>query len=186
MDNQWYYARKSEARQGPVSEKEILDLIQRGALTLEDLVWKEGMSDWVAAGSMPGWFSTAGSPPPSMPVAAATATTYPNGLLGWLTFNGVMNIIFGVFGCLSCVGIPTGILMLIGGVALTGARTALERGPTVSPEWMPFLEKLRTFLIMSGVVYILTLIGFLVAAVMYVLFFGFFMAALSNAGNGFP
>lgn len=44
----WYYE-KDDQQNGPVSEGALLDLISRGELKPENLVWKEGMSDWARA-----------------------------------------------------------------------------------------------------------------------------------------
>lgn len=42
---EWYYA-EGQQRQGPVPEQDIRQLFQRGQLTLETLVWREGMAQW--------------------------------------------------------------------------------------------------------------------------------------------
>lgn len=41
----WYYAVGQE-RQGPVSDEELGQLVQRGTVNNETLVWREGMADW--------------------------------------------------------------------------------------------------------------------------------------------
>lgn len=47
MMTEWYYA-EGQQRQGPVAEQEIRRLFQRGQLTLDTLVWREGLPQWVA------------------------------------------------------------------------------------------------------------------------------------------
>ena len=47
MMKEWYYA-EGQQRQGPVAEEEIRHLFQRGQLTLDTLVWTEGMPQWAA------------------------------------------------------------------------------------------------------------------------------------------
>lgn len=47
MMKEWYYA-EGQQRQGPVAEDEIRHLFQRGQLTLDTLVWTEGMAQWAA------------------------------------------------------------------------------------------------------------------------------------------
>lgn len=42
----WYYEKDSE-QNGPVSEEELLALYEKGILRGSNLVWREGMTDWV-------------------------------------------------------------------------------------------------------------------------------------------
>ena len=44
----WYYAR-GESEQGPISSAQIKALAATGALRRDDLVWKEGMQNWLPA-----------------------------------------------------------------------------------------------------------------------------------------
>ncbi|MEO8493663.1 MAG: DUF4339 domain-containing protein [Planctomycetota bacterium] len=44
----WYYAR-GESEQGPISSAQIKALAATGALRRDDLVWKEGMENWLPA-----------------------------------------------------------------------------------------------------------------------------------------
>ncbi len=44
---EWYYA-EGQNRQGPVPAHDIRQLFQRGQLTLDTLVWREGMPQWAA------------------------------------------------------------------------------------------------------------------------------------------
>ena len=44
----WYYAR-GESEQGPISSAQIKALAATGALRRDDLVWKEGMDNWLPA-----------------------------------------------------------------------------------------------------------------------------------------
>jgi hypothetical protein len=65
----WYYADGDEER-GPVTESQIRSLIGSGAITRDELVWKEGMDDWVPAAEVPGLWDSA---PPAPPVESAAA-----------------------------------------------------------------------------------------------------------------
>lgn len=47
-DPVWYYAR-GESEQGPISTAQIKALAAAGALKRDDLVWKEGMENWLPA-----------------------------------------------------------------------------------------------------------------------------------------
>lgn len=44
---EWYYA-EGQQRQGPLAVEEIRQRFQRGQLTLDTLVWREGMGQWAA------------------------------------------------------------------------------------------------------------------------------------------
>jgi hypothetical protein len=46
----WYYAVSAE-RKGPLSEEEFQRLVQRGVITPQTLVWREGFSDWQPYGA---------------------------------------------------------------------------------------------------------------------------------------
>ncbi len=51
----WYFAIDEEER-GPVTEAQLRTLIGTGNLSRNDLVWKEGLNDWLPAGQVPGLF----------------------------------------------------------------------------------------------------------------------------------
>jgi hypothetical protein len=53
----WYYA-KDDMRYGPVSAAELKQLASGGQLRLGDLVWREGMEEWVEARKVKGLFDT--------------------------------------------------------------------------------------------------------------------------------
>jgi hypothetical protein len=60
----WFYARQSSGtaspslqREGPVSERRLRELAQDGWIGPEDLVWRPGLPDWMAAREVPGLFS---------------------------------------------------------------------------------------------------------------------------------
>lgn len=67
----WFYASNGQ-QQGPFPEGQLRDLITRGAVNADTLVWTEGMSGWQRAGEIPGLMPAggpqqvpqAGGPPP--------------------------------------------------------------------------------------------------------------------------
>ena len=61
----WFYA-SSGQQQGPYPEAQLRDLITRGTVGADTLVWTEGMSGWQRAGDIPG-LVPGGSAPPSVP-----------------------------------------------------------------------------------------------------------------------
>lgn len=61
MGEQWYYSRDG-ASVGPVSALDLKHLASCGQLTPTDLVWKEGMRDWVPAEQLKGLFVVPATP----------------------------------------------------------------------------------------------------------------------------
>lgn len=76
MATEWHYTKVGE-QHGPVTASELKELAKSGELSPEDLVWKEGMSEWKPARSVNGLLSarTIPLPPPtpSSPQAPASA-----------------------------------------------------------------------------------------------------------------
>jgi hypothetical protein len=70
-DRAWFYASEGK-QQGPYPEQQFRDLIARGTVTGETLVWSEGLSGWQRAGDIPGLVAGAGGPP-GMPRSGAVA-----------------------------------------------------------------------------------------------------------------
>lgn len=68
-DRSWFYASNGQ-QQGPFPEAQLRDLIARGTVRADTLVWSEGMAGWQKAGEIPGLMSTAARPP-AMPQAGA-------------------------------------------------------------------------------------------------------------------
>lgn len=52
MAGQWYYDKNGQ-QLGPVPTNQLQSLIQSGQLRGNDLVWREGMTDWMPLGSIP-------------------------------------------------------------------------------------------------------------------------------------
>src|SRR5471032_2588843 len=66
MDRSWFYAAQGQ-QQGPFPEAQLRNLIARGAVTPDTLVWTDGMAGWQRAGDIPGLASGGGSRPPAVP-----------------------------------------------------------------------------------------------------------------------
>jgi hypothetical protein len=64
----WFYASQGQ-QQGPYAEVQLRDLMVRGIVTPDTLVWSEGMSGWQKAGDIPGLMPGAGRRPPAVPGA---------------------------------------------------------------------------------------------------------------------
>jgi hypothetical protein len=73
MSNDYYYARAGK-QFGPITPADLKMMASRGDLTQDDLVWKEGMSDWVLASKIKGLFTespkSTANIPPTLPLAS--------------------------------------------------------------------------------------------------------------------
>ena len=75
MSQEWYYSVDGD-RQGPIGGAELKKLAEAGTLKPTDLVWKDGMADWVQARSIKGLFG-AGTPSGSKTAEQAAARPRP-------------------------------------------------------------------------------------------------------------
>src|SRR4051812_42870290 len=74
MAAEWYYTTNKQ-QMGPVSWEELRQLAGNGLLKPTDLVWTEGMAEWVRASTQNGLFAEAGvTAKPGKRAAAALAT----------------------------------------------------------------------------------------------------------------
>ncbi len=161
MECPWYAAHKQTGEKaGPFSQEELKALLESGQFSPEDMAWHEGWTAWKPLREI----AEFSAQPPSLP---PERMDLPPGLLGWMNFVGVMNILSGLVSCLGCVSAITGILMIISGAALLSAKSALESVQTVPSTLSPFFDKIRLFMIMSGVIYISLLAGLLIAALFF-------------------
>jgi hypothetical protein len=162
MSVEWFYTKSgSGERSGPVPEEELKALLADGRLAADDMVWREGMPGWEpvdACGELSGIVR-------AVPVDVVSADEI-RGMGGWMTFVGVMTILYGVWMLLSCVGIINGILGIVAGSALCSAKPMLERASR-SPDALPFLKKMKTFFVMTGVGFILYLVIMLVSILLF-------------------
>jgi hypothetical protein len=96
-----------------------------------------------------------------------------------MTFIAVINIVGGIFSCLTCIGIIWGIFMIIAGTSLLAAKNALSGITAVDSSLALFFEKLKSFILMTGILYIITVI---LTMVQLVFMFTGILAALGKAG----
>ncbi|NMC19810.1 MAG: DUF4339 domain-containing protein, partial [Thermogutta sp.] len=83
MGQQWYYA-KGEQKIGPITAGELKRLAQNSELLPDDLVWREGLRDWMAAKRIRGLFpeSEAAEAAPAAPSPAAQESVAQEALPG--------------------------------------------------------------------------------------------------------
>ncbi|RYD18614.1 MAG: DUF4339 domain-containing protein [Verrucomicrobiaceae bacterium] len=120
---QWYYS-KNGTQLGPVEEAELRSKITSGEITSADLVWREGMTDWLPSSRVAELASVAAAAPlvaaPGTPVppSEGTATSPyqppvnsgysvapPAPSSGKATASMVLGIVGLVFGLCGCYGI---------------------------------------------------------------------------------
>lgn len=174
MSKLWFYAHQGTSdKKGPVPEETIRLMMTSGELKPADLVWSEGMGNWAPLSSVAELQARAAAPvattafpapAAAAPQAAPVASVVPAGLAGWTTFVGVMNIIGGIFQCIGCITLIVGIPMIMSGAALLAAKNLL---PTLQGDasLAAFLEKVKKFMVMTGMVYILGFVFFIVVIV---------------------
>jgi hypothetical protein len=75
----WFFAHEGK-QQGPYPEDQLRDLIARGAIGHDTLVWTEGMANWQRAGEVPG-LMPAGMPPPPPPLRSGGQVALAGGAL---------------------------------------------------------------------------------------------------------
>ena len=175
------------------------------------------MADWLAMNSIPALTGQPAAAAPlqtAAPVSAGVGTVYsgpsaafrptseaaeiPAGLGGWMNFVGIMNIIggsimcfFGVVSIITIIGpiiyVPTGVLLILAGTALTAGKSALLNANSFDPHMALFLEKLKRFMVIQGVFYIFSLIGVVLGIIAFlVMIFGMGMSfpdLLQQAGQ---
>jgi hypothetical protein len=71
MASDWYYTRNGQQAPGPVSSAQLKQLAAAGQLKPDDLVWKQGLPNWVPANTLKNLFPAAPAPAPPPPVRSA-------------------------------------------------------------------------------------------------------------------
>ena len=76
MNSQWYFYKDGQ-QQGPFSWEVLCQKAQSGAFGPADLIWTDGMENWIRADRVEGLFTVQPSPPASSPAPAPSpASTY--------------------------------------------------------------------------------------------------------------
>lgn len=74
MPGEWHYS-VSGQRHGPISSGELKRLADSGELSPTDLIWKEGLANWMPASNVKGLFAATVAPPP-LPAAGQLPTAH--------------------------------------------------------------------------------------------------------------
>jgi hypothetical protein len=75
MNAEWYYG-ENGVQKGPVDVAFLVGMLREGRLDGDDLVWRAGMTEWVAIAKVPD-LAGAIRPAPMTPPPVATQTPYP-------------------------------------------------------------------------------------------------------------
>ena len=145
MANWYYVVPKTSEKSGPHEESFVRSKFIAGEIAPETLVWHDGLAGWIPAGQA---FAAL-----QAPAGTEGKVPLPDGLRGWMTFIGVATILGALLPSVALIGLP----LLLAGLALLGARAALDRAPFIPPDLVPFFTKLRTFFCCWGWGYILAL-----------------------------
>ncbi len=92
----WFFASEGK-QQGPVPEPQFRELIGRGTVTADTLVWCEGLSGWQRAGDIPGLIVGSGGQPPMHPGAMAAGGPLAADLSPFGLFGRALLFIVGLF-----------------------------------------------------------------------------------------
>lgn len=76
MASEWYYS-KDGARLGPVPSQRLKELAASGELGPNDLVWKEGLTEWKPASTLKGLFPASQPKPAGPPPLPSQSATVP-------------------------------------------------------------------------------------------------------------
>lgn len=171
MRAMWFYVPAGTTdKHGPVSEDEVRSLLAANQLAPSSLAWTEGMPEWKPLAAIPIF-----TPVPAAP--GESNEEIPSGLPGWMTFVGIITILIGVTYCLQCVMLPWGILSVVAGAALLNGKSLLLQAGRIPAALVPFFKKLHLFMLMTGWLYIISL----VATVLVFIFVFIFFSAIMNA-----
>jgi hypothetical protein len=82
MADEWYYTEQGQQR-GPISRAELQQLAATRRLRPTDLVWNEGLANWIPAGAADGLFAAAPARAPAWPTDELDANSQaPTRLVG--------------------------------------------------------------------------------------------------------
>ena len=162
----WYFVvPKTREKSGPHDEAFVRAKFIAGEIAPTALVWHDGLANWIPAGDA---FAAL-----QAPSGTEGKVPLPDGLRGWMTFIGVMTILSSLLPSVVLFGLP----MLLAGLAVLSARTALDRTPFISPDMVPFFTKLRAFFCCWGWMYIL---GIFLAILVLLIYLGIALWTLSS------
>jgi len=162
---QWYYS-KNGTQLGPVAQGELLAKLASGEVSPADLVWKDGMADWIpasqvselkqtgtipAAPAPPVQTSTVSDTPYVPPVSNPVPQPYPYSPApgsGKATASMVLGIVAVVTGLCACYGLVIAVTCGILAVIFGGQ---VKKAAELNPALLPELGKAKAGVIMGWI-----------------------------------
>lgn len=126
MASKWFYS-QGGVRRGPVSSSELRQLAREGALKPQDLLWKEGMAEWLPASKTQGLFPEASKAEPSSAPPLPSTDVPPSRIVN--NGRGVGGTRLAGIGCLTLVVVAS-----LAGVLATKQRRPQQRDPSVAEQ----------------------------------------------------
>jgi len=165
---QWYYS-KNSTQLGPVAQSELISKLASGEVAPSDLVWKDGMGDWIPAAQVSELRPTAAAPatpgyqevpvapytPPSANPAPAgqaypVVVTVDPGKATSAMVLGIISLTTGLLcGCIT--GVPCGIIAIVFG-------NQFKKAAAFNPLLAQDLGKAKAGIIMGWIGIVLSLI----------------------------
>jgi hypothetical protein len=110
--------------------------------------------------------------------------------LTWGRIVSIFGFITSIFTMLSCVGIPAGILMLLGYIKLNNAtdelkRISMKQEPATAEDYEEVIDIYGKYLKLLGISIIVSIAMSIVAMILYVLVFAAIFSASFGAYNGY-
>lgn len=157
MANEWFYTKNGE-RFGPVSGQQLKELAAKGQLAPADLVWKEGMKQWLPAKNIKGLFDGVTASPPAsaqkQPVETnptperLTNGSRPNGLMPVLITQTVIAAIGFLFGFWGIIELGPSDLRSLNGLFVCVA-VGWNLG-VLATTWLGFLQRSYWFSLLAA------------------------------------
>ena len=194
MEKQWHYSINGSDKQGPIGETELRDMLTTGRLPLNTLAWSEGQSNWTTAADL---FKIS---PTFSSVVSMGGEPVPAGMTGWLGFIGVIAILTGSLqAAIGLLPVLTSILqrsylsaflltlflilpilVILTGVYLMKARTALQGITMIDGTLTPVFRNLNKYLRMTSIIYIVNIVLVVLLILCFILFFSVIMGYLTG------
>jgi hypothetical protein len=189
-DRSWFYASQGQ-QQGPYPEAQFRDLIARGAVRPDTLVWSEGMAGWQKAGEVPGLM--AGGALPAFPQQGAV-TSHSGGPLSidFGIWEFLWRTLVLLFGLVLVIPAPWAVLMycrwIVSCLHIPQRPNLAFTGRAVDLMWFYAFVILNIGAAWSGsaghlALFILNLAVFILQFVLYWLLVKWFLANLSSNGR---
>src|SRR5580704_13290663 len=184
----WFYANGGQ-QQGPLPEGQFRDLIARGIIRADTLIWTDGMSGWQKAGDIPGLLSPAARPP-AMPrrVPAPAGSGSESLSIDFEILDFVRQALLFVIGAIFIVPLPwvlvSSLKWVISHTRVPGRPDLTFTGNAMTIVWW-FLGAVALIIMLNFIGgRIASIVSFLIEVGLGWLAIRWFLANLASAGRG--